>query len=174
YISADGSGTYDVSYRVAAENSAGQIELQLVGDEIASLHTIDLPVTGGWQTWETVTKSIVLPAGQHVLRLLVKKTEFNLNWFEFDLVSNIRKVNPETNQFSIYPNPAKNTVSIISDENLNRIFDFVIISSSGHKVKSGKITMNKTLDLSELKDGVYYLNLYKDNKVYTNKLIIER
>jgi hypothetical protein len=42
--------------------------------------TINVPNTGGWQTWETVTSSdFNLTAGVHTLRLFIESGNFNLN-----------------------------------------------------------------------------------------------
>ena len=43
---------------------------------------IALAATGGWQSWQTHTTSgIILPAGDHVLRLSILAAGSNLNWF---------------------------------------------------------------------------------------------
>jgi len=173
YVSVDEGGTYDVSYRIASESTAGQVELQLIGDEITSLHTIDLPITSGWQTWETVTKSLNIPSGQHVIRLLVKKTEFNLNWFEFNLVSGIKNPDNRDNKYQLYPNPAKDQVYINSGSNSKVIKHYTIINSAGQSVKSDKLLLNEVLDISGFKNGVYYLNIYNNEKVHTCKLIVQ-
>jgi hypothetical protein len=44
---------------------------------------INLPATGGWQTWTTVTASVTLPAGQQVLTLNQDTGGWNLNSLAF-------------------------------------------------------------------------------------------
>jgi hypothetical protein len=50
---------------------------------------IAVPNTGGWQTWQTITKSgVSLSAGQHVLRVVFLSgtpngDAGNYNWFQF-------------------------------------------------------------------------------------------
>ena len=172
YISVDERGVYDVSYRIAAENTTGQIELLLIGEETKSLHTIDLPVTGGWQTWETVAKSVEIPAGQYVLRVLVKKTEFNLNWLEFNLVSGVNDIDIEKNKYQLYPNPANKYVYVRSEKNANNFLDFRIINSAGQCIKYGKTKLNEAICISGFHNGVYYFNIYNAKKVHTHKLIV--
>ena len=82
------SKAYNVDFRIASESTAGQIGLFLVSSSNQSeypIATIDLPVTGGWQTWTTVTAN-TKPIGKGVftLRMKVLKGGFNLNWFEFN------------------------------------------------------------------------------------------
>ncbi|HLS28120.1 MAG TPA: carbohydrate-binding protein, partial [Opitutales bacterium] len=45
---------------------------------------IDVPNTGGWQNWETVTvENIALNEGEQKLRLQFDSGDFNINWMEF-------------------------------------------------------------------------------------------
>jgi uncharacterized protein involved in high-affinity Fe2+ transport len=75
------AGTYDVDARIAAPRDSGQLRMML--DE-TTLGTIDVPVTGGWQDWRTVTLEGVSVSGSaRVLRLEIIGGSFNLNWIEF-------------------------------------------------------------------------------------------
>jgi hypothetical protein len=44
---------------------------------------VDLPATGGWQTWGTVTAHVTLPAGQQVLTLDQDNGGWNINYLQF-------------------------------------------------------------------------------------------
>ena len=79
---------YQVNFRVAAQNNTGKIGLYLVdstGNE-SELGTVNTPVTGGWQTWTTVSANLNMPEGIHTLRMKVLTGGFNLNWMEFILL----------------------------------------------------------------------------------------
>ena len=79
---------YQVNFRLAAQNNTGQIGLYLVdsnGSE-TELAKINTPVTGGWQTWATVSSNVIIPSGIHTLRMKVLTGGFNLNWMEFILL----------------------------------------------------------------------------------------
>lgn len=179
YISVDETGIYDVNYRVAAESTEGQIELQIIeaDNSVTSLHIINLPVTGGWQTWETVTKSLNLTEGPHVLRLLVKKTEFNLNWFEFDLVTGIGDINNKNQKFSVYPNPGNGKFRLMGDMGTKENIFVRLLNSSGQTVfrkKYNSIDINQSFDFSYLKSGIYILNVETPDQVYSNRIIINK
>ncbi len=81
------AGTYDLDVRVAYSSAGGQFHFELDGVNITG--TMTMPNTGGVQTWKTMTlKGIQLPAGQHVLRLVMDKngpsgSVGNFNWFNF-------------------------------------------------------------------------------------------
>jgi endoglucanase len=72
-------GTFDLRMRVAG-TSAGKVQISASGQDLTGAWT--LPTTSGWQTWTTATRSVLLPAGQHRLRISVLNGGFNLNWFE--------------------------------------------------------------------------------------------
>ena len=86
-IFSNSTSAYNVDFRVASQSDGGQIGLFLVNDETQSEYpicTVDIPVTGGWQTWETVSsKTKSFSKGVFTLRMKVLKGGFNLNWFEF-------------------------------------------------------------------------------------------
>jgi len=81
-------GSYDLDFRVAAQSSAGQIK---VIDAITNklLATVELPVTGGWQSWQTATVTVVLSKGPATLRMQASRGGFNLNWIDFYLLTGV-------------------------------------------------------------------------------------
>jgi CubicO group peptidase (beta-lactamase class C family) len=79
-VNVPAAGDYRLTYRVASEYSTGQVQLRLGPDVLA---TTDIPNTDGWQAWTTVTTTVGLPAGNHVVRLYASGRAFNLNWMQF-------------------------------------------------------------------------------------------
>jgi len=84
-IFVDEAGNYKVDFRFASEWAAGRIGLYLVADDLTEteLVELDIPVTGGWQTWSTISSNLSLPKGIYTLRMRVLTGGFNLNWMEF-------------------------------------------------------------------------------------------
>jgi subtilisin family serine protease len=65
------SGTYTLQARVAAAATGGGT-FHVEVDGVAVSGALTLPNTGGWQNWQTITKSgIALTAGPHLLRFVV-------------------------------------------------------------------------------------------------------
>ena len=63
------AGTYAVTFEVAAP-SAVTDGFHLSNSSGSNLSgSVNVPSTGGWQTWTTVTATVTLPAGQQVLTL---------------------------------------------------------------------------------------------------------
>jgi hypothetical protein len=75
-------------------------------------------------------------------------------------------------QFSLYPNPVVNglvTINGKSPEKLNvSIFDIL-----GKRVRSATVANNEPLDVSNLKSGMYILQIEQNNTVVSKKLVIK-
>jgi len=80
-------GTYELRVRVASARSGRQLAVSLGGQQLA---TIDVPETGGWSTWETVTVSDVsVESGEkQILRLEALNSGIDFNWVEFAATTN--------------------------------------------------------------------------------------
>ncbi len=78
------AGMYNLRLRVAG-TSAGRVQVFSYGEDLTGEWT--LPVTGGAQTWSTVSKSVFLKPGQQLLRINVLEGGFNLNWIELSVQS---------------------------------------------------------------------------------------
>ncbi|HSZ71929.1 MAG TPA: glycosyl hydrolase family 18 protein, partial [Cytophagaceae bacterium] len=76
------AGNYDVSMRVAATAAGSMFHVTLDGTNITG--TVNVPNTGGWQTWQTVTvKNVALTAGQKIMEIFMDAGPFNLNYVSF-------------------------------------------------------------------------------------------
>lgn len=78
------AGTYDIQVRVASNNSTGSLTIRLDGSVLASF---DVPETGGWQEWMTITKTnVTVPdVSDGTLRLEFSSANrdnaiYNVNW----------------------------------------------------------------------------------------------
>lgn len=77
------SGTYKVSYRVASLNGGGVLQLEKAGGSPV-YGLVNVPATGGWQTWTTVSHTVQLSAGKQSLGLSAKAGGFNINWIKVE------------------------------------------------------------------------------------------
>lgn len=81
------AGTYTVSFRVAAP-SAVTDAFHLTGSSGNALTGAEnLPATGGWQTWSTVSDTVTLPAGRQTLILDQDNGGWNINYLTFAAAS---------------------------------------------------------------------------------------
>lgn len=78
-INVPDSKAYCLRLRVAA-NSASSLKIAI---DTTELTTVQLPASGGWQTWITVISApIVLGPGQKIIRLTSSSSGWNFNWLQ--------------------------------------------------------------------------------------------
>lgn len=74
------AGSYLVEYRVASINGA-TLTLDLSSGN--SLGSVDIPATGDWQAWTTVSHVVTIPAeGDYDLGIYAPTGGWNINWFK--------------------------------------------------------------------------------------------
>jgi len=80
-----GAGVGALSGRLASDGSGGRIDFHLDGVSGPILGTVTIPITGGWQTWETQAGEAHGGGGVHDLYLVFNGSSGlgNLNWFQF-------------------------------------------------------------------------------------------
>ena len=74
------SGTYTIEYRVASPNGGGRISLDLNGGATV-LGQINVPNTGGWQNWTTISHTVNINAGTYNFGLFAAAGGWNINWW---------------------------------------------------------------------------------------------
>jgi len=172
------SGTYAIEVRSACNSSAGVIEVQQLDETGTILNSADvnIPVTGGWQTWTSAVSKIKLNVGTSRLRVKVLQPGFNLNWYKF--TESIIDATEPTAGFSLYPNPAKRRVSLyMPSELLLQDKKLFIYNSLGQAMKSPTVEddsrNNLFIPLEELSSGIYTLLLQIGADVWHFKIAIE-
>jgi len=78
--------------------------------------------------------------------------------------------------FSVYPNPAKNTLTIKVENAGNDILQFEIYNVIGEQVMNKKLsnTVSQNIDVSNLSEGVYICKLIVDGKQLIQKIVIQK
>lgn len=74
------AGSYTVQFRVASTTSGKTLQLRRGSTTLA---TVNVPNTGGWQSWTTVSATVSMIAGAQTLRITTTTGGFNVNWFQF-------------------------------------------------------------------------------------------
>jgi hypothetical protein len=74
---------------------------------------------------------------------------------------------------TIYPNPAKDFITI--DNNSDQVLEFNLYNIMGSLIKKETLTQNqKHLNISDLCNGIYFVEIKSKNMSKTQKLIIQR
>ena len=75
---------FNIQSRVATEKDNARFSMELRNENnVFFYESFNVPNTGSWQTWQTVEKEALLPAGKYTLKINVLGSEFNINWFNF-------------------------------------------------------------------------------------------
>lgn len=80
-VSVSSAGTFTANFRVASPYTAQQLLLKNAAGAVLAI--VNIPQTGAWQNWTTVTASVTLPAGNQTLRVYSGNSGWNINWLEF-------------------------------------------------------------------------------------------
>ncbi len=158
------SGTYQIEYRVASAVTGGRLSSDLNAGTI-QLGAINVPNTGGWQNWQTITQTVNVNAGTYNFGIYVQNTGFNINWFRITKSgSTARTAAPSSTEQSIasleiYPNPTESEIFFtaeVSGGNVN------IINTEGGATVSSQTVNNNSIDVSTLKTGIYLISVEKN------------
>jgi glucosylceramidase len=82
-----GTSVSTVSVRTASGGQGGTLQFHLDSVTGPLIATATLPITGGWQTWQTVTAPVTGASGLHDLYITFQGTTAgisNVNWFQFN------------------------------------------------------------------------------------------
>ena len=175
------TGNYLVEYRVASLSGGGRVSCDLNAGSI-QLGAVDIPSTGGWQNWTTVSQTVTVTAGTYNFGVYAQSGGWNLNWVRITPLSSAKvtasaeMVNTLIDNsvqsgkaFTIYPNPVQQQLKIVSGESLSggiiRIYDIM-----GKQVISARPAGNQ-INVSQLSPGVYTLVYTKNGKKITRQFI---
>jgi len=75
------TGQYKVEYRVASQSGGGHLSLDL-NSGTTVLGGLDVPSTGGWQNWTTISHTVNINAGTYDVGIFASTGGWNLNWFK--------------------------------------------------------------------------------------------
>ncbi len=173
-------GIYPLEARVACMSQAGRLEFQQFSATGALLNSvaIDIPVTGGWQTWKTVTGKLKLTQGSGTLRVRIVQPEFNINWFRFlgaDIISGTEK--RKQGSLKIYPNPADKRLNVeLPDLAYSAGNSLSVRTVGGMLVKCCELLTKDKIQhiaLDDLPAGLYIIELALKNEIYSNKFIVK-
>lgn len=173
--------TYNVVFRIASLGGGGKL-LLLLNDQIL-ISTLNIPNTGGWYNWDTLSvNNVQIPAGVHTLKLNFIESGFNINQIEFISATN-GKTEPDPvklktfNLDQNYPNPFNHDTRIPFTLPFQSLIRIDIFDIQGKLVKNlvndifpigaNSVVWNGTDKNDQtVNSGIYYyrLKVGKENK----------
>jgi len=160
------SGSYVIEYRVASAVNGARISSDLNAGTI-QLGAVNVPNTGGWQNWQTITQTVNVNAGTYNFGIYIQSSGVNINWFRITksgAALAAKTASPEATaegiaSLNVYPNPTAEALFFsteVSGANVS------IINSEGGATVSTQTVNNNTIDVSGLKNGIYLILVEKD------------
>ncbi len=169
------SATYSMEVRAACLNTAGIIRVDQMtdGGQVLNSVNVNIPVTGGWQTWRTVIASMPLTKGYGRLRVTIVKPEFNMNWFRFTEGSQGLN-DAAVPDLQIYPNPATGMVTFTVPGTLGREKTLSIRNLASLAVLQMTIPFDETgrVNVGTLAPGLYVVEVTFADRVIRKKLMV--
>ncbi|MBX7125548.1 MAG: carbohydrate-binding protein [Cyclobacteriaceae bacterium] len=175
-VRVDKTATYKLEVRSACNANAGIIDIEQLDANNLVLNTVrvNIPVTGGWQSWTTVKTDMPLTAGMGKLRVTVVQPEFNLNWYRFTEVV-VSGTEPIKRDWGVlYPNPAADHFFVSAAQPAQRTV--IIRSATGQTVHTHVMDAadQSAVDASSLAEGFYVVETQQAGKSVFSRLIIRR
>ncbi len=165
------SGTYNLQLRTAAAYDSGRIQFELTKDGTTeTISTINLPVTGGWQSWTTSATQTTLEAGIYSLKMKILKSGFNINWFDFEFTGNLSSGEALYTGVSVYPNPFTDILYVQTTDGA-ALESLKIRDIQGRILKHLKPSKAQKYALENLEPGVYILEGASENRSFQRKII---
>jgi chitinase len=168
------SGPYLIEYRVASAVSGARISADLNAGTIP-LGALDVPNTGAWQNWQTISHTVNVTAGTYDFGIFIQNTGVNINWIRITKVGAAAvaatadtKHTDETRSVSVYPNPVESTLFFSTDMTGANVHVF---SPTGTPLSEQRILDDNSLDVSSLKSGIYFIVFDKDATKTTKRFV---
>lgn len=169
-------GYYTLVSRYAG-TSVGKFDVYIDNVKKTTVNTTN---TGSWQTWNSVTNTITLDAGQHILKLVALTSGFNLNWLSIEKGA-AGIINQELTQWTadIFPNPVVDKKFRIKFNNdlpqeftvqINDMTGKIMFTENFEKITGKEIDMDVS-NVAEISNGIYNVSI-RSKQGYLNRRIV--
>lgn len=171
------SGNYDIVVREACLDNPGKIEIQQLSSEYLPLNsvTVDMPITGGWQTWQDIYSKMKMDNGPGFLKVRIIDNEFNLNWFKFTFIKPQDTTTGNDNApIYMYPNPVHDKLNIVVPNSIGSFKTIKIHDANGRLVCSDQLqryTEEYEQPVNELIQGFYIIEVEVEGKIWRAKML---
>jgi hypothetical protein len=174
-VNVPSAGNYNMAIRYAALNTAGNIHVEFNG--VNKTNTVSLPATGGWDTFQTVTRTVALSAGVQIMRVFIESAGYNLNKLTFTTGAPRIGIEEEATDHAIlvYPNPVSGDEFTIEVGKYSEPASVKIVDIMGKPVYEIK-TEESSLKLRKKvlpNSGVFIINVIGDDKLKSAKIVVE-
>ncbi|WP_282123107.1 carbohydrate-binding protein [Algibacter mikhailovii] len=155
--------------RGSSKGSGGNIELRLGSTTGTLIGTIEIPITGNWNSWVTRADNITSVTGKNDVYAVFTGGSgylFNLDWISFENTLSINDLS--LGQIKFYPNPAITSISITNAANTT----LEVYNIQGTLEMKTEISEDKKeITLKNLSSGVHFFKFKNEQGTMVKKLI---
>ena len=178
YADVSQPGKYTLGYRISSMADTGQIQLIANGKVVS---TLNLPTTGSWSNWQTVSTTAELSEGFQIIRMYVLHGGFHLNWMQFSTGTGVEEQTSVPRNFQLfqnYPNPFNPSTNISFSLPSKSFVSLKVFDLLGREVATivSEILQagnySRQWDASAISSGVYFYQLRSGNLIETKKLVL--
>lgn len=174
------SGIYQVDLRIAGAESGGKIQIVINNAAVGGL--VDIPVTGGWQNWKTISAgNIELPAGTNEMTIKFFFGGFNFNFVQFTQITTGVEEEELVYDFKLkgnYPNPFNPSTTISYQLPRDMNISLEVFNSIGERIQTltqgfGKAGNNEfKWNANGIPSGVYLIRLSGEDNLSQNRKVV--
>ncbi len=168
------AGAYEIEYLIGAPQNGSQIDFSVSG---TFFNSTNVPSTGGFDSYQTLKaiQTATFTAGTHLIRLTAggNTWAWNLDKITLKKVTGTNlKISLDDilleKEVRLYPNPVQSELHFQNVEGYHSVNIYNLV---GVQVLSKKLEANY-LNLSNLIDGIYMLELISDTKTEMKKVVV--
>ena len=157
---------FDVFRKALTDSSGLTVNVPVnIGDSLVLNYST--PINGAWTIGKLLSVAILQETGTNAV-IQAEKTIAAQN----DLITTVGIMEmPQVMQVTVMPNPAKDFITVKIPSVMDA-YQFKIIDLLGHTVMSAPYT-STSIDVKNLKNGIYFLSIIATSNTQTIKLLIE-
>ena len=168
------TGTYELLSRISGYEP-GTINFKF--DEKVNAY-VNFISTEGWQSWDDFKTNVFLEEGIYEMEVNFYSSGFNINYFNFKLLTGVDEKKPALSSIAISPNPVSNNFNLSFSSLSNSDLEINLFDMTGKRAQSlyqGKATIGLnsfSFDLNtDLPEGMYFIEIKDGIKRYFRKLL---
>ena len=156
----DISNLVGLSDELRIESTIGVDYINIQNGSVTSLFSMFYSMDAGYVCIDSIAQEYSVVWGQGVM-LLGALPSINCTTVGIENRVNVG------NEIQIYPNPTNGAVEVISEKHIH---EFIIMNSIGEILLQSK-NLNNTIDLSQLKSGVYFIRFLTSDGMVIKKTV---
>lgn len=169
----ENSGTYEIEFRLASKDLSVMRRIEVYsGEEFVTSLDYESTSDVNWKFYKKfLTDDFELQAGEQIIRIVCVSGGNDMDWFRILPVGTIGVNELQNDAITLYPNPAKSTITITGISQATTISMYAL---HGRLVKQVSVLNDETISTNDLDNGMYIIEIRQGNNKTVKKLMIQK